>query len=112
MSQQLKQTVSTATVRQDRSDVQRVVTEVIEDIRQRGDAAVRDYSEKFDHWSPDSFLLSEEDVEKIISNVPGEVLDDLREVQDNVRTFARHQLDSMREFEVETQPGVFLGQKH
>jgi sulfopropanediol 3-dehydrogenase len=112
MSQQLKQTVSTATERQDRSDVQRVVTEVIEDIRQRGDAAVRDYSEKFDHWSPDSFLLSDEDVEKIISNVPGEVLDDLREVQENVRTFARHQLDSMREFEVETQPGVFLGQKH
>ncbi|MCW2534690.1 MAG: hisD2 [Modestobacter sp.] len=112
MSQQLKQTVSTATVRQDRSDVQHVVTEVIEDIRRRGDEAVRHYSEKFDRWSPENFLLSDEDVEKIVATVPGEVLDDLREVQSNVRTFAQHQLASMRELEVETQPGVFLGQKH
>ncbi|HEV7726636.1 MAG TPA: histidinol dehydrogenase [Modestobacter sp.] len=112
MSQQLKQTVSTATVRQDRSDVQHVVTEVIEDIRRRGDEAVRHYSEKFDRWSPENFLLSDEDVEKIVATVPGEVLDDLREVQSNVRTFAQHQLESMRELEVETQPGVFLGQKH
>ena len=112
MSRQLKQTASTAALRQERSDVAEVVTTVIEDVRQRGDEAVRHYSEKFDRWSPESFRLSPEEIDRILSTVPDEVLDDLRTVQANVRNFAQHQLASMRDFEVETQPGVFLGQKH
>jgi sulfopropanediol 3-dehydrogenase len=44
--------------------------------------------------------------------VPQQVLEDIRTVQQNVRHFAQRQLDSMQEFEVETMPGVFLGQKH
>jgi sulfopropanediol 3-dehydrogenase len=112
MSRQLKQAASTATLGQERSDVAGVVAGVIEDVRERGDAAVRDYSEKFDHWSPESFRLGPEEIERIVATVPDEVLDDLRTVQANVRSFAQHQLESMREFEVETQPGVFLGQKH
>jgi sulfopropanediol 3-dehydrogenase len=112
MSRQLKQAASTATLRQERSDVAEVVAEVIDDVRERGDAAVRDYSEKFDNWSPETFRLGAEEIERIVATVPDEVLDDLRTVQANVRNFAQHQLESMHEFEVETQPGVFLGQKH
>ncbi len=112
MSRQLKKTASTAALRQERSDVAEVVATVIDDVRQRGDDAVRHYSEKFDRWSPESFRLSPEEINRIISTVPDEVLDDLRTVQANVRDFAQHQLASMRDFEVETQPGVFLGQKH
>ncbi len=37
--------------------MQSTVADVIADVRERGDAAVREYSEKFDRWSPDSFLL-------------------------------------------------------
>ena len=112
MSVQLKQATSAAASRQERSDVREVVAGVIEDVRQRGDAAVRHYSEKFDRWSPESFRLGAEEIERIVDTVPAEVLDDLRTVQANVRAFAQHQLESMREIEVETQPGVFLGQKH
>jgi sulfopropanediol 3-dehydrogenase len=112
MSRQLKQAASTATLRQERSDVAEVVAGVIEDVRERGDAAVRHYSEKFDNWSPESFRLAPEEIGRIVATVPDEVLDDLRTVQANVRTFAQRQLESMREFEVETRPGVFLGQKH
>jgi sulfopropanediol 3-dehydrogenase len=112
MSRQLKQAASTATLRQDRSDVADVVAGVIEDVRERGDDAVRHYSEKFDNWSPENFRLGPEEIDRIVATVPAEVIDDLRTVQANVRTFAQHQLESMRPFEVETQPGVFLGQKH
>src|SRR5688500_5197845 len=112
MSRQLKQAASTATLRQDRSDVAEVVAGVIEDVRERGDDAVRHYSEKFDNWSPESFRLSADEIDRIVATVPAEVIDDLRTVQANVRTFAQHQLESMRAFEVEAQPGVFLGQKH
>ncbi|MEU5095674.1 histidinol dehydrogenase [Streptomyces sp. NPDC020996] len=112
MAEILKHAVPGADVAASLDQVRETVSGVIADIRERGDDAVRAYSEKFDKWSPDSFRLSEEEVEKIVASVPQQVIDDIRFVQDQVRTFARHQLDSLREFEVETLPGVRLGQKH
>lgn len=94
------------------NEVAEVVKGVIADIRNRGDIAVREYSEKFDKWSPKEFILSESEIEKIIAGVPQQVIEDIRTVQHNVRTFAQHQRDSLRDFEVETAPGVFLGQRN
>jgi sulfopropanediol 3-dehydrogenase len=88
------------------------VTEIIADIRARGDAAVREYSEKFDNWSPGSFKLSDSQVADIIKTVPDQVIEDIRFVQEQVRTFAQAQRDSLRDFEIETLPGVKLGQKN
>jgi sulfopropanediol 3-dehydrogenase len=94
------------------ADVRATVTQVISDVRERGDAAVREYSEKFDEWSPDNFRLEEQQVEKIMATVPGQAIDDILTVQHRVRVFAQHQRDSLREFEVETAPGVHLGQRN
>jgi sulfopropanediol 3-dehydrogenase len=112
MSHQLKTADGSRTGRDDHADVREVVRTVIEDVRQRGDEAVRQYSEKFDSWSPDSFVLSAEKAEQIVAGLPEQVIADIREVQANVRQFAQLQLESMQEFETETQPGVHLGQKH
>jgi histidinol dehydrogenase len=46
---------------QQRASVQALVADVIADVRERGDAAVREYSEKFDQWSPEQFKLTLED---------------------------------------------------
>ncbi|MEU5696715.1 histidinol dehydrogenase [Actinosynnema sp. NPDC020468] len=92
--------------------VRATVEGVIADVRERGDRAVREYSEKFDNWSPESFRLSPERVEEIVAGVPTRVVEDILAVQHRVRVFARHQKDSLRDFEVETEPGVFLGQKN
>ncbi|RYP29688.1 hypothetical protein DL767_006640 [Monosporascus sp. MG133] len=48
-------------------DVPRIVKGVIDTIRRGGDAAVRQYSEKFDNWSPESFKLSKAEIEHAIS---------------------------------------------
>jgi sulfopropanediol 3-dehydrogenase len=112
VSKQLKEAASGPTPQTSRTDVQEVVASVIDDVRERGDEAVRHYSEKFDNWSPESFRLTAEEIEEITAGVPQEALDDIRTVQANVRGFAQRQLESMQELEVETQPGVFLGQKH
>jgi histidinol dehydrogenase len=93
-------------------DTPAIVRGVIDDIRANGDAAVRKYSEKFDKWSPASFKLSPEEIKKIIASVPTQIIDDIKQVQDNVRTFARAQKDSIKEFELEIRPGVHLGQKN
>ncbi|KAL1894193.1 hypothetical protein Sste5346_005979 [Sporothrix stenoceras] len=94
------------------TDVPTVVRGVIEDIRKEGDAAVRKYSEKFDKWSPESFKLSKADIERIIASVPQQTIDDIKEVQANVRRFAEAQRESIKDFEIETLPGVFLGQRN
>ncbi|WUH99570.1 histidinol dehydrogenase [Spirillospora sp. NBC_00431] len=88
------------------------VAEVIADIRRRGDAAVRDYSAKYDNWSPEHFKLSDEQIQKIVASVPGQQISDIKAVQQRVRYFAQRQKESLRDFEVETEPGVLLGQKN
>ncbi|KAJ5309164.1 histidinol dehydrogenase [Penicillium antarcticum] len=93
-------------------DVPSIVRGVIHDIRQKGDKAVRSYSEKFDNWSPKSFKLSQHEIDQIISKVPKQVLDDIKTVQHNVRTFALEQRKSITDFEYEIRPGVHLGQKN
>lgn len=86
--------------------VAKIVEEVIADVTARGDAAVRTYSEKFDKWSPPSFRLSQEDITRIIGTVDEQTIKDIEQVQRNVRKFAEAQLGSIKEFEIEMQPGV------
>lgn len=88
------------------------VAAIVAAVRQRGDAAVREYSERLDGWSPANFRMTPDEIEQAMARVPGQVVDDIRVVQQNVRSFAEHQLASLHDFEVETQPGVFLGQKN
>jgi sulfopropanediol 3-dehydrogenase len=92
--------------------VRETVTNVIADIRERGDEAVREYSLKFDKYGPESFLLSEADLEEIMARVPQQVIDDIKFVQEQVRVMAERQLASLQDFEIETLDGVHLGQKN
>jgi sulfopropanediol 3-dehydrogenase len=92
--------------------VQKTVAQIISDIEKRGDVAVRELSEKFDNWSPTSFRLSEEEIRNSLSEVSQQTIDDIKFAQQQIRHFAEVQLDSMKEVEVETIPGVVLGHKH
>lgn len=93
-------------------DVAERVREIIGRIRSGGDAAVRDYSETFDRWSPAAFRLTEEQIAAIMGTLPDQVIDDIAFVQEQVRRFAQVQRDSMTDVEVETLPGVILGHRH
>jgi len=93
-------------------DVASIVSGVISEIRHSGDVAVRKYSEKFDKWSPKSFKLSQAEIDDVLAQVPKQTLDDIKEVQKAVRTFAEAQLSSIKDFEIEISPGVHLGQKN
>lgn len=93
-------------------EVRATVENIIDDIRLRGDDAVREYSGRFDNWSPESFRLSQDEIASIISSLPRQVIDDITFVQDQVRRFAQAQRDSMADIEIETLPGVRLGHRH
>jgi sulfopropanediol 3-dehydrogenase len=88
------------------------VARILADIEAGGDGAVRKYSEELDSWSPPSFRLSDEEIERIVATVPAQAIEDIEFAQAQVRGFAERQLASLQEFEVETMPGVHLGQKH
>lgn len=108
----LKTPSADAELRGSTPSVRATVENVIADIRERGDVAVREYSEKFDNYAPESFLLSAEQIQEIMDRVPQQVIDDIKFVQEQVRTMARRQLESLTDFEIETMPGVLLGQKN
>lgn len=96
----------------DDSKVRSTVEDILKDIEARGDAAVRELSEKFDKYSPPSFKLSPGDIEALMNKVAPRDMEDIKFAQAQVRNFAQAQRDSMRDIEVETLPGVILGHKN
>ena len=96
----------------DDAKVRHTVEGILKDIELRGDVAVRAYSEKFDHWSPENFRLSPAQIEQAVKSLSGRELDDILFAQKQIRNFAQIQRDSMRDVEVETMPGVVLGHKN
>ncbi|WP_435275391.1 histidinol dehydrogenase [Psychrobium sp. nBUS_13] len=92
--------------------VQSIVEGIIADIDKNGDQAVKNYSESFDKWTPESFRLSKEEIAACYKEISEQTIEDIRWAQTQVRNFAQIQRDSMKDVEVETIPGVTLGHKH
>ncbi|KAB0622268.1 histidinol dehydrogenase [Castellaniella defragrans] len=92
--------------------VRATVEAILADVEARGDAAVREYSEKFDQWAPESFRLSEAEIRACIDSLPAGTLEDIRFAQAQIRRFAQIQRNSMHDVEVETLPGVVLGHRN
>lgn len=92
--------------------VQETVRNILSDIRERKDEAVRELSNKFDNWTPEDFRLSDEQIQELIDSLPQQVVDDIKFAQEQVRNFAKAQRDALQDIEVETMPGVVLGHKN
>ncbi|MBM4227266.1 MAG: histidinol dehydrogenase [Gammaproteobacteria bacterium] len=112
MIKSLKAGRAAAAQRETDTQVRTTVEQMLADIEQRGEAAVRQYSKTLDDWSPASFRLSEPEIEACLSALPRQTLDDIRFAQAQIRRFAQVQRLSMRDVEVETLPGVVLGHKN
>lgn len=97
---------------EDDAKVRAVVEATLKDIDARGDAAVRELSEKFDGYAPTRFRLSPSEIEAMMNQVSDRDMEDIRFAQEQVRKFAQAQRDSMLDIEVETLPGVILGHKN
>jgi sulfopropanediol 3-dehydrogenase len=92
--------------------VRETVEGILADIEARGDAAVREYSEKFDKWSPRSFRLSQAEIADLVGKVDRQALQDIQFAQAQVGRFAEAQRSALGDIEVETLPGVTLGHKN
>lgn len=98
--------------REDDAKVQQIVSDIIRDIEERGDAAVKEYTAKFDKFEADNLRLTREQIDACYEELTQENLDDIAFAQEQVRNFAQIQRASMLDVEEETLPGVILGHKH
>lgn len=112
MASYLKSGISVEVAAANSRDVQQTVENILSDIGQRGDAAVRDLSEKFDKWSPASFRLSDEEIQACVDSLSEDVIKDIEFAQTQVRRFAEIQKAALRDVEEQTLPGVTLGHKN
>ena len=112
MPRYLKRGMDASAIEAADAKVRQTVESILDDVKKRGNAAIRELSEKFDKWSPASFKLTPQEIERAIAQVPKRDLDDIKFAQTQVRNFAQAQRDSMRDVEVETLPGVLLGHRH
>jgi sulfopropanediol 3-dehydrogenase len=97
---------------EDQAKVRATVEAILTDIEDRGDAAVRELSVKFDSWDREDYRLTSSEIKGCIAQLSSRNIDDIRFAQEQVRNFATHQRKSMLDIEVETLPGVTLGHKN
>ncbi len=112
MAKYLKKAISDSAIETADAKVQETVANIIADVKKRGDAAVRELSERLDRWSPPNFRLSQKEIDALVSSVPRETLDDIRFAQAQIRKFAEFQKGALKDIEVETLPGVRLGHRN
>jgi sulfopropanediol 3-dehydrogenase len=112
MIRRLKSGRSAEATAEQQRQVRLTVEGILADIGSRGEAAVREYSQKFDQWSPASFRLTAEQVEAAVQSLPAQTLEDIRFAQAQIRGFALKQREALRDIEVETLPGVVLGHRN
>jgi len=108
----LKRSKPASEIAADDAKTRATVESILSDIEARGDAAVRDLSEKFDHYSPQQFRLTDSEIEAAMNKVSTRDMDDIKFAQKQIRRFAEEQRASMTDVEVETLPGVILGHKN
>ena len=91
------------------SDVAQTAAEIIKNVKERGDAALREYSERFDGVAIDDFLVSEEEMKEALDAVSTEFITVLEKAASNIRLFHSYQL---REgYRIENPDGTVLGVK-
>lgn len=85
------------------------VLDIIEQVRIRKDDALLEYTEKFDHVKLDSLIMSEEEIEAVMSKVDASLIADLKEAAENIACYHEKQLQEG--YEIQKEDGVYLGQR-
>lgn len=93
----------------DLAGLKETVTAVLDDVRQRGDNAVKEYELKFDHARLESLRVTEEEIAAALEQTDAELIDAIKLAHHNISKF--HEAQRFDGIEVETQPGVTCVQR-
>jgi sulfopropanediol 3-dehydrogenase len=106
----LKSAATQARAGPDRAVAERV-SEMLSAIERGGIDAVRAYSSELDGWDPRSFEVGADQVAAATASLPDALKESVAFAQAQIRNFAQLQRATLTDFEAETLPGVFLGQR-
>lgn len=90
-------------------NVEAVVSDIIANVRAKGDAAVLDYNAKFDGCQLETLLVSQQEIEEATASVEPKFLSILEQAAENIRAFHARQVRNS--FVLAEKPGIVLGQK-
>ncbi|MBZ5952681.1 histidinol dehydrogenase [Leuconostoc gelidum subsp. gasicomitatum] len=85
------------------------VINIIKNVREKGDIALKAYAKEFDHVSLDELKVSAEQIDLAVKNVDPAVIKALEKAAVNIRSF--HQLELQQSFEESPRSGVTRGTK-
>jgi sulfopropanediol 3-dehydrogenase len=93
-------------------EVRATVSRMLSRIEREGADAIRAYSAELDGWSPDSFVVSDDEIAAAGDRVGEQLREHIAFAQQQVRAFATAQRATLTDLAVETLPGVTLGHRH
>lgn len=92
-----------------KTDVEKIVSDIIEDVKTNGDSAVLEYCRRFDKAELDSLEVSADEIDEAFESVPSEFLSILKEAAQNITDFHKRQVRNS--FIISEKDGVVTGQK-
>ena len=95
----------------DRSALQQAVSEIIKNVVDNGDEALKDYNSRFDMCERESLRVSREEIEEAYKQVSESELEDIRKAASNIRTFAEAQKGTAGTLEFSPSEGIVLGHR-
>jgi histidinol dehydrogenase len=94
---------------EDQRDISGLTADIIADVRQSGDAALRRYTKEFDKAEPDTLEVPREQLDQALADLEPGLRSVLEEAAENIRAFHRRQVQNG--FIISGKPGIVLGQK-
>ena len=102
---------STKDVAQD-ENTKEIVSRMLQEIERDGETAVARYSAELDGWSPDSFIVTGQQIEQATNTLSTQTRADIDFSLEQVQRFAVAQRGSLHDLEVEVSPGLVAGHRH
>ena len=90
-------------------NVETIVSEIVQKVREEGDSALKAYTEKYDHARLDSPVVTAEEIDEAFAAVEPEFLRVLEEASANIRKF--HSRQVRNSFIINDEDGIIMGQK-
>lgn len=90
-------------------NVEQIVADIIENVKNKGDKALFEYTEKFDKAVLSSLLVTEEEIDEAVNSVEPKFLEILEKAAKNIRKF--HEKQVRNSFIINDENGIVVGQK-
>lgn len=87
----------------------KTVRQVLADVRQKGDEAVKAYSQKWDGYAPENLRVTEQEIEEAVKSLDPQLVQDLKEAAANIRLY--HEQQKREGYKLQLADGSWLGQR-